>query len=62
MKMLDSIAVRAWTAFRAILGDDAYERYVRHVSRRHPGACPLSREEFQRSELDRRWSQVNRCC
>lgn len=62
MKALGHMGFRAWSAFRAILGDDAYERYVRHVRLRHPGAEPLTRTAFQRSELDRRWSQVNRCC
>jgi uncharacterized short protein YbdD (DUF466 family) len=62
VKALNDIAARAWSALRAILGDDAYERYLRHVSLRHPGVLPLTRAEFQQSELERRWSQVNRCC
>jgi len=62
MSALRGIAGRAWSAFRAILGDDAYERYLRHVHRRHPGSQPLTRAAFQQAELDRRWSQVNRCC
>jgi uncharacterized short protein YbdD (DUF466 family) len=62
MTALNRFAFRTWSAFRAILGDDAYDRYVRHVQQHHPGAEPLSRAAFQRAELDRRWSQVNRCC
>ena len=62
MKAAKKMAFRAWSAFRAILGDDAYERYVRHVSQRHPGSAPMTRAAFHRSELERRWSQVNRCC
>jgi len=62
MKVVKHMAFRAWSAFRAILGDDAYERYIRHVRLRHPGAQPLTRAAFQRTELERRWSQVNRCC
>ena len=62
MKAFYRIAVRAWSSLRAILGDDAYERYVGHVSRRHPESKPMSRAAFQRAELERRWSQVNRCC
>ena len=62
MRRVRVIAARAWSALRAILGDDAYERYVRHVHRRHPGSEPMTRAAFQRAELDRRWSQVNRCC
>ena len=53
---------RTWAAMREILGDNAYERYLEHVQRRHPGATPHSRANFHRLELDRRWSQVNRCC
>lgn len=62
MNGLKRIAGDAWSALRAILGDDAYERYVRHVHRRHPGSQPMTPEAFQRAELERRWSQVNRCC
>jgi uncharacterized short protein YbdD (DUF466 family) len=47
---------------RGVLGDDAYERYLRHCRARHPGATPLDRRAFYASELERRWKQVNRCC
>jgi uncharacterized short protein YbdD (DUF466 family) len=53
---------RVWAAFRGLLGDDAYERYLDHQRRRHPGSTPLQRADFYRAELDRRWSQINRCC
>jgi uncharacterized short protein YbdD (DUF466 family) len=62
MNRLALITGRAWAAFRAVLGDDAYERYVDHLRRQHPDAVPLQRADFQRAELDRRWSQINRCC
>jgi uncharacterized short protein YbdD (DUF466 family) len=52
----------AWQILRALAGEDAYERYLAHQRHRHPGAVPMGRDEFYRSELDRRWSQVNRCC
>lgn len=52
----------AWGLLRALLGDDAYERYLEHVRRRHPGRAPLGREAFYQAELDRRWSGINRCC
>ncbi len=51
-----------WAGLRSITGDDAYERYVEHCRIRHPGATLLDRGSFYRAELDRRWSQVNRCC
>jgi len=53
---------RLWAWLRALLGDDAYERYLRHCRARHPDAKPLDRRAFYASELDRRWKQVNRCC
>ena len=62
MKRLSNPALRSWSALRAILGDDAYERYLQHMGRRHPDAEPMTRAAFQRSELERRWSQVSRCC
>jgi len=51
-----------WSALRTLTGDDAYDRYVRHVHARHPGTPPLDRQAFYAAELDRRWEQVNRCC
>jgi len=53
---------RCWAGLRAVLGDDAYDRYLRHCRALHPGAEPLDRRAFYASELDRRWKQVNRCC
>jgi uncharacterized short protein YbdD (DUF466 family) len=53
---------RLWAALRTLLGDDAYERYLDHQRRRHPDLAPLQRSDFYRAELDRRWSQINRCC
>jgi uncharacterized short protein YbdD (DUF466 family) len=52
----------AWNALRAILGDDAYERYLAHHAGRHAGTAPFSRSQFEAAELERRWSRVNRCC
>jgi uncharacterized short protein YbdD (DUF466 family) len=62
MKALTDFCRRLWGGLRALSGDDAYERYLEHHRRRHPAAVPLGRAEFQVAELDRRWSQVNRCC
>jgi uncharacterized short protein YbdD (DUF466 family) len=53
---------RLWAALRTLLGDDAYERYLDHQRRRHPDLAPLQRSDFYRAEVDRRWSQINRCC
>jgi uncharacterized short protein YbdD (DUF466 family) len=57
-----ALSRRLWAFFRALLGDDAYERYLDHQRRRHPDSAPLQRADFYRAELDRRWSQINRCC
>jgi len=54
---------RCWQTLRALSGDDAYERYLAH--RRTHGASeapPLSRAEFFRTEQQRKWSGVKRCC
>jgi uncharacterized short protein YbdD (DUF466 family) len=53
---------RLWSGLRAVLGDDAYEHYLRHCRLRHPDAPTLDRRAFYASELDRRWRQINRCC
>lgn len=62
--MSDLITVwrRFWSGLRGITGDDAYERYIDHHQARHPGEPALGRDAFFRAELERRWSQPNRCC
>ena len=52
----------AWSGLRAACGDDAYERYLVHFSREHPGRPPASRREFYRESERRKWSGVSRCC
>ena len=51
-----------WRFVRGALGDTAYEQYLAHQRERHPGEAPLSRREFFRREIERRWSGVARCC
>jgi uncharacterized short protein YbdD (DUF466 family) len=51
-----------WAGFRAVCGDDAYERYVRHRRARHAGEPILGRSAFYQAELDRRFRQASRCC
>jgi uncharacterized short protein YbdD (DUF466 family) len=54
---------RAWRALRTLTGDDAYQRYVEHARRAHPGALPLDAATFYREQTERRFSGgVNRCC
>ena len=53
---------RLWAGLRTLLGDDAYDRYVAHLTRHHADRTPLSRADFYRAEQERRWSGINRCC
>lgn len=51
-------------ASRQIFGIPDYERYLAHAAARHPGAPVLSREEFSRQAIDRRYGGGGgmRCC
>lgn len=51
---------RAWNYVRAVMGDQAYERYVEVAKRR--GATPLSAADFYVDSVKRRYSTVSRCC
>ena len=43
---------------RELFGENAYERYLQHCGRVHPGEPVLSRREFE----DRRTKPTVRCC
>ncbi len=48
---------------RRIIGVPDYERYVAHVQACHAGAVPMTREEFERSRLEDKYSRPGqRCC
>jgi uncharacterized short protein YbdD (DUF466 family) len=54
---------RAAIVARRIVGVPDYERYVAHVRERHAGVVPMTREEFERSRLEDRYSRPGqRCC
>jgi uncharacterized short protein YbdD (DUF466 family) len=55
---------RAWATIRAITGDDAYERYLKHWHAVHAatGGRPLDRRAFFIEEQRRKWEGVRRCC
>jgi len=55
---------RAWTLFRELTGDDAYERYLSHWRNHHggQGGQPMDRAAFYRDEQRRKWDGVRRCC
>ena len=62
MRAVAGMAQTAWDRLRALLGDDAYDRYVAHRRERHPGEDIPDRRQFYVAELDRRWARINRCC
>ena len=63
MSALLAFAHRAACVLRRVIGAPDYERYLAHVTHRHPGAVPLSREEFSRDALARRYDRPgSRCC
>ena len=48
---------------RRIVGVPDYDAYLSHVRVAHPGAEPMSREEFEQSRLHDRYSRPGqRCC
>jgi uncharacterized short protein YbdD (DUF466 family) len=48
---------------REVMGENAYEHYLEHRRRRHPGEPPLSRREFERRRMDERDAHPEaRCC
>jgi uncharacterized short protein YbdD (DUF466 family) len=54
---------RAAIVIRRVVGVPDYERYVAHVRERHAGTAPMSREEFERSRLEDKYSRPgHRCC
>lgn len=50
----------AWDYLRAVMGDQAYERYLEVATRQ--GTKPLSAEDFYLDSVQRRYSTVSRCC
>ena len=58
----ESLRVAA-IVIRRIVGVPDYERYVAHVRERHAGVVPMSREEFERTRLEDKYSRPGqRCC
>ena len=52
----------AWSVVRSLSTDDAYDRYLAHHARAHPGARPLSRRAFYIKQQQEKWTGVSRCC
>ncbi len=48
---------------RRVIGVPDYDTYLAHVRECHPGAVPLTRQEFERLRLEDRYSRPGqRCC
>jgi uncharacterized short protein YbdD (DUF466 family) len=56
------MAWRAWQLTRQLSGDDAYERYLEHMARAHPGQAPMSPAEHYKFRQDEKWNRLSRCC
>jgi len=62
MRKLARPLAELWGALRALSGDDAYERYLRHAAVHHPGEPLMTQREFWRDAERRKWGGVSRCC
>jgi uncharacterized short protein YbdD (DUF466 family) len=47
---------------RGVTGDDAYDKYLAHHERTHPGTAPLGAGEFFQAQLDQKFNCVSGCC
>jgi uncharacterized short protein YbdD (DUF466 family) len=48
---------------REVMGENAYDHYLEHQRRRHPGEPVVSRREFERRRMDERDANPEtRCC
>ncbi|GAA1033946.1 YbdD/YjiX family protein [Virgisporangium ochraceum] len=52
------VLARAWWYVRAVMGETAYDTYLEHRGRTHPGEPVLTRREFE----ERRTKPNVRCC
>jgi uncharacterized short protein YbdD (DUF466 family) len=54
---------RAACILRRVIGVPDYDRYVAHVNAHHPGAQPMSRDEFVKQRMIDKYSRPGgRCC
>lgn len=61
-QVMDAIK-RAADVVRRVVGVPDYDRYVAHVRACHPGTAPMTREEFEASRLEMKYSRPGqRCC
>lgn len=57
---VSSFAAAFWAWLRDVSEDSAYERYLEAGGKRLEAG--LSRSEFYRQRLERKYSRPNRCC
>jgi uncharacterized short protein YbdD (DUF466 family) len=61
-RLRQALAGALWYV-REVMGENAYDHYLAHQRRHHPGEPVLSRREFECRRLD--WMEVEpgqRCC
>ena len=51
-----------WRFLRQVSGDDAYERYLAHMTSAHPAQPVMTRGAYFRSRQEQRWNRISRCC
>ena len=62
-RRLGAAAGRALWYLREVMGENAYEHYLEHRRRTHPGEPVLSRGEFERRRMDELDGRpAARCC
>ena len=58
-----ALAERIARVVRRVIGVPDYDRYLAHVQHVHPECVPMTRDEFARDSLTRRYNTPgNRCC
>lgn len=63
MRRLADALAQAGRVVRRVIGAPDYDRYLAHLRSAHPGVRPLTREEFAREALLRRYGKgASRCC
>lgn len=57
------VARRFWKGLRGVMGADAYDRYLAHHQRHHPGEPVMTVREFWRDKADEQDRNPGaRCC
>jgi uncharacterized short protein YbdD (DUF466 family) len=63
MSAIIAIVGKAAQTLRAIIGVPDYDRYVEHCRLHHPDTSPMTRDQFARDLLERKYSRSgSRCC